>query len=148
MRDMIRRGKVWSRVCTLVEVSHPQHADFTIEVASRSRIVSVRRSTDFEYYPNTKKRIHFSYTIGGRYIYIDEINWRYGVAESGLPVEIYRQYVLFHEIGHALGYDHQPCSQDKCPIMYQMTRGPPPGYGRYGVDLGPHPPHPAKDEKK
>jgi hypothetical protein len=136
MMAMIQKGRVWSTVFTPVKM--PENADFTIKVVPRKQMDSMLITPEkVEYYPNTKKRIHFSYTVNGQHIYIDEENWRMGVPESGLSVKDYRQYVLFHEIGHVLGYGHQPCLTKKCPIMYQMTRGPPTGYGQEGVELGP-----------
>jgi len=136
MLAIIRQGRVWPTKFT--NVKEPNAADFTIKVVPRGQMDSLlKKKEKVEYYPNTKKRIHFSYTINEQHIYIDEENWRNGVDESGLTREDYREYLLFHEIGHALGYDHQPCLTKKCPIMYQMTRGPPTGYGQEGVELGP-----------
>ncbi len=58
-------------------------------------------------------------------IYINYDNWKDGVERSGLTKEQYRRYVILHEFGHALGYDHQKCKNGSCPVMYQATIGPP-----------------------
>jgi len=59
-------------------------------------------------------------------------NWL-GKSASELPVERYHNYVVNHEVGHALGLDHQLCPIDECKrrgmkecpasVMQQMTRG-------------------------
>ena len=66
-------------------------------------------------------------------VLIDANNWMYGVAESGLSVDKYQQYVILHEFGHALGLDHQKCNKETaeygmCPVLYQSTVGCPTGF--------------------
>lgn len=89
------------------------------------------------YYPDGRQ-IHFSYTFHTIQtasvvsIYINLQNW-YGVAESGLSVNKYREYVINHELGHALGHGHLECDNTTsvngiCPVMYQSTAGCPIGY--------------------
>lgn len=59
-------------------------------------------------------------------IEIDENNWYNGVKRSNLTRDEYKKYIINHEVGHAIGYDHRPCKKrEKCPIMYQMTKGLP-----------------------
>lgn len=72
-------------------------------------------------------------------IYIDDGNWLNSVPESKLTIKEYRQYVIVHELGHALGYAHQLCNNDTatygiCPVMYQSTRGCPDGF-QCGTDV-------------
>ena len=57
-------------------------------------------------------------------IIINETNWRTGAA-SGLPPERYHNYVICHEVGHALGLAHRPCPAAGGPasVMQQMTKG-------------------------
>lgn len=60
------------------------------------------------------------YTQFPKLIEFDSENWEKGVKESGLNIDEYRQYLVVHELGHALGYDH---IDDHSGIMFQVTRG-------------------------
>ena len=86
-----------------------------------------------QYYQNGKQ-IKWSFTSQTTYqkpmIYINADNWLNGVPESRLTLGEYREYVVNHEFGHALGYNHAECNDktlvdNKCPVMYQSTRGCP-----------------------
>jgi hypothetical protein len=63
--------------------------------------------------------------LGGRYMYVNADRWFHGSAESKLSLDNYRQYLVSHEIGHILGYDHDtcPCIGCKAPVMMQQTLG-------------------------
>ena len=79
-----------------------------------------------------RRRTYFSATIltpnGPPLILFDPINFLFGVPASGLSVDLYRQYVINHEFGHAIGMPHLRCERGKqCPVMYQMTKGIPKG---------------------
>ena len=66
-------------------------------------------------------------------IVMHEGNWN-GGCQSRLPLERYRNYVVCHEVGHALGLPHQRCPAAECArrgmktcpasVMQQMTCGP------------------------
>jgi hypothetical protein len=115
------------------EVNSKNEADIIVELRSRSSLNEYHKKP--EYYPGTNKQIRFSLTWQQPkpYVAIDDNNWTYGVPESGLSIPEYRKYVIQHEFMHALGFDHQPCNADtaingRCPVLYQATRGPPPGF--------------------
>lgn len=119
----------------IVQVLSKKTADIEIYLVPRDEMMIKRGNKPLEMYPGTNKPIYFSWTYQKPkpIIYIDEVNWRYGVPESGLSVTDYRTYVVQHEFLHALGYDHQKCNEvtapdGVCPIMFQSTRGCPAGF--------------------
>ena len=63
--------------------------------------------------------------LGGKQMYLNAQRWFYGSKESKLDLENYRQYMVSHEIGHILGFDHKKCPCVNCPapIMMQQTLG-------------------------
>jgi len=63
--------------------------------------------------------------LGGRDMHINEHRWRHGTKRSGQDLNGYRQYVISHEIGHILGFDHVKCpgKGQPAPIMLQQTLG-------------------------
>ncbi len=131
-REIIRNSNMNTKY-SIHEVGSRDLADVTIELRSRDSLTADHSKV--EYYPGTNKRIRFSFTWQRPkpYVAIDDVNWTYGVDESGLSVKDYRKYVIQHEFMHALGYDHQPCNADTakngvCPILFQATRGPPVGF--------------------
>lgn len=63
--------------------------------------------------------------LGGRHMYLNANRWFHGSSKSKLTLEDYRQYIVSHEIGHILGFDHEkcPCKGCRAPIMMQQTLG-------------------------
>jgi hypothetical protein len=63
--------------------------------------------------------------LAGDTIWLNVNRWVYGADASKLPLIEYRQYMVTHEMGHALGYDHVSCSGPgaRAPIMLQQTLG-------------------------
>jgi hypothetical protein len=60
-----------------------------------------------------------------RVIDINAGRWFGGSEASGLPLDQYREYVINHEVGHALGckqHAHQ-CVKGVAPVMMQQTKG-------------------------
>jgi hypothetical protein len=64
-------------------------------------------------------------TLGGKNVYLNADRWFRGSKESRLDLDDYRQYLVSHEVGHILGFDHKVCPCNGCPapIMMQQTLG-------------------------
>ncbi|MGY1749850.1 DUF3152 domain-containing protein [Modestobacter sp. SYSU DS0511] len=56
---------------------------------------------------------------------INLARWETAVPDYGGDIPTYRQYVVNHEVGHALGNGHQPCPGpgQLAPVMQQQTLG-------------------------
>ncbi len=62
--------------------------------------------------------------LGGKEIWLNADRWMHGAPASRLPLAEYRQYMVSHEMGHSLGYDHVKCpGSGPAPIMMQQTLG-------------------------
>lgn len=57
-------------------------------------------------------------------IYLNEDRWKYGSDKVNMPIEVYRTYVVAHEIGHLLNHLHRTCSCEGCEgdVMQEFTR--------------------------
>ncbi len=63
-------------------------------------------------------------TLGGKHVWLNARRWMHGALKSRLPLERYRQYMVSHEMGHSLGYEHAKCpGSGPVPIMVQQTLG-------------------------
>ena len=59
-------------------------------------------------------------------IYINEYRWKHGSNKINVKIEEYRKYLINHEVGHVLGFDHETCNinkSKKAPVMMQQTLG-------------------------
>jgi hypothetical protein len=63
--------------------------------------------------------------LGGKFMYLNADRWFNGALPSKLSLEEYRQYMVSHEIGHILGFEHKKCPCKNCPapVMMQQTKG-------------------------
>jgi hypothetical protein len=62
--------------------------------------------------------------LGGSIIWLNAERWMHGAPKSKLPLLEYRQYMVSHEMGHSLGYDHVKCpGSGPVPVMVQQTLG-------------------------
>jgi hypothetical protein len=61
----------------------------------------------------------------GKNVYLNSDRWFSGAPKSKLSLENYRSYMVLHEVGHILGFEHEtcPCAGCPAPIMMQQTLG-------------------------
>jgi hypothetical protein len=125
--NILNRSR-WNNMYRIMPTENHQVADMFIRLVRDSDLDKYHKG---EYYDDGTP-IRFSITTQSKKnrpnIYINANNWLYGVKQSGLPLDKYREYVINHEFGHGLGYDHVECNNRTapngvCPVMYQSTRG-------------------------
>lgn len=58
-------------------------------------------------------------------VVVNVARWAKGVPHYGASLDVYRRYVVNHEVGHRLGQAHElcPAKGDPAPVMQQQTLG-------------------------
>lgn len=102
---------------SLQRVEDPAAAAFTVVLATPA-------TSDELCAPLRTNRIFSCFQHGRSVVNLDR--WNLGAeAQSGLPLPEYRNYVISHEVGHALGFGHVGCPApgNPAPVMMQQTKG-------------------------
>ncbi|WP_233559116.1 DUF3152 domain-containing protein [Micromonospora radicis] len=93
-------------------------ADFTVYLASprTSEAMCAEGGLDTEAYTSCR--------LPGQVI-INLARWLEAVPDYGAPIEVYRAYVINHEVGHEFGEWHEACPGPghPAPVMQQQTYG-------------------------
>ena len=106
-----------------VSGSGREQADFTVFLATRESAAKMcrRGGTDIR---RDGTAFTSCRTPGKAIINLDR--WRLSAppyVAAKVPLAVYRQYVINHEVGHELGYAHQGCPKrgSPAPVMVQQT---------------------------
>ncbi|WP_242623886.1 DUF3152 domain-containing protein [Micromonospora kangleipakensis] len=113
-----RRSWIGSDELRVQRVAEEAAADFTIYLATpaTSERMCAEGGLTTERYTSCR--------IPGRVI-INLARWMESVPDYGAPLEVYRTYVINHEVGHEFGEEHQACPGPgaPAPVMQQQTYG-------------------------
>ncbi|WP_083864002.1 DUF3152 domain-containing protein [Nocardia exalbida] len=93
-------------------------AEFRVSLTSRG---SSRKECGFDIPIDTS-----CYNADDRRVVLSDVRWVRGALAFEGDIGSYRQYLINHEVGHAIGYhQHQPCETDGglAPVMMQQTFG-------------------------
>jgi Protein of unknown function (DUF3152) len=62
--------------------------------------------------------------LGGQIMRLNAMRWVKGAEKTKLDLDEYRQYVVSHEMGHILGFDHTHCpgAGQPVPVMVPQTK--------------------------
>jgi hypothetical protein len=118
-----QRGWIGDGKSRLQRVAGADRADFTVYLATRDTAARMCRAAGTDITvggrPYTSCR-----TTGKAIINLDR--WRLSAppyVEAKVPLSVYRQYVINHEVGHEFGHHHEGCPKrgGPAPVMVQQT---------------------------
>ncbi len=112
------RSWIASRELRVQRVTDAATTDFTIYLATP--VTSERMCAE----GGLATERYTSCRLPGKVI-INLARWMDAVPDYGAPLDVYRTYVINHEVGHELGELHQACPGpgEPAPVMQQQTYG-------------------------
>jgi hypothetical protein len=125
VRDILQK-EPWDEKWIEVPFTKDSHGDVILFLVSRQEKMNIfkrRHKLYSEKIPDSS----LSYTVRCKPIIIlfDQDNWDKQEWFGKVTQEQYRNYLVNHEVGHALGRDHLPIDHHPTlvPVMYQLTKG-------------------------
>ncbi len=112
------RSWIGGRRFRFQRVPHAARAEFVVHLASAGTSQRMCREGGLETAGFTSCRLP-------QQVIINDNRWQRAVPGYGAPLAVYRAYAINHEVGHQLGYGHQPCPGKGrlAPVMMQQTYG-------------------------
>ncbi|WP_307869034.1 DUF3152 domain-containing protein [Micromonospora sp. C95] len=113
-----RRSWIGTGELRVQRIAEAESADFTIYLATprTSEAMCAEGGLSTEGYTSCR--------LPGQVI-INLARWLEAVPDYGAPLEVYRAYVINHEVGHEFGEGHEACPAPggPAPVMQQQTYG-------------------------
>ena len=99
--------------------------DFTIVLATTGTTARLCATAGLDVVGGHLPEGGVSCETGGQVV-LNLSRWRLSVpqyVDAGVPLEVYRQMLVNHEVGHQLGYGHEACpgEGEPAPVMQQQT---------------------------
>ena len=120
-----RRGWAFGKQQQFQRVPKESEADLTIALVTRETAYRLCAEVGLDI---RESGIPYTSCQANGWVVLNLDRWRLSTPDygrSGTPLLTYRQYVINHEVGHRLGYDHEQCPGEGqlAPIMQQQTLG-------------------------
>ena len=103
-----------------VDGSYPGEPDFRVSLTSP---LTVREGCGYDI-PLEASCYNPAYLESQPRVFLNEARWVRGAVPFQGDIGSYRQYLINHEVGHAIGYQqHEPCGENGAlaPVMMQQT---------------------------
>ncbi|MGB8405093.1 MAG: DUF3152 domain-containing protein [Mycobacterium sp.] len=127
--ETLTNPKSWTHdprfALTRVDASSPEKPDFRVSLTSP---MTVREGCGYDIALESSCYNPSYHPDGGgkaqARVFINEARWVRGAVPFQGDIGSYRQYLINHEVGHAIGYyQHEPCGENGglAPVMMQQT---------------------------